>query len=104
MTPDNSPRSRNRKVSEIAKLQSDPRARHSTCSDPRDDVTDTPQQQQQQQQSNNLVSASPMKEKKSFMTLGPKKRLQKALMKINILPKNTIKYVYLDVSKPKNRV
>ena len=91
-TPDNSPRPRGRKISEIAKLQTDPRARHSTSGDPRDgqnnggETTTTTT-------STTLVSASPLKDKthKSFMTLGPKKRLQKALMKMNILPKNTIK-------------
>ena len=39
------------------------------------------------------AAASPIKDKKEhkgFMTLGPKRRLQKALMKMNILPKNTI--------------
>lgn len=84
-TPDNSPRPRGRKVAEIAKLQTDPRARHSTAGDPRDSQNNT--------NDSNLVSASPLKDKshKSFMTLGPKKRLQKALMKMNILPKNTIK-------------
>ncbi|KAK6645111.1 hypothetical protein RUM43_001387 [Polyplax serrata] len=83
-TPDNSPRPRGRKTSEIAKLQTDPRARHSTSVDPRDNQNNLAE--------NALVSASPMKDKahKSFMTLGPKKRLQKALMKMNILPKNTI--------------
>lgn len=86
-TPDNSPRPRGRKVSEIAKLQTDPRARHSTSTDPRDNQTNSNE--------NSVVSASPMKDKahKGFMTLAPKKRLQKALMKMNILPKNTIKYV-----------
>lgn len=86
-TPDNSPRPRSRKVSEISKLQPDPRARlssvdgniilghESPCSQP-------------------VTIGSPQKEskKQSFMTLGPKRRLQKALMKMNILPKNIIKY------------
>lgn len=43
-----------------------------------------------------VAAASPNKDKKEhkgFMTLGPKRRLQKALMKMNILPKNTIQLV-----------
>ncbi|KAK9736137.1 Ras association (RalGDS/AF-6) domain [Popillia japonica] len=55
-TPDNSPRPRSRKVSEISKLQPDPRARLSSVD-------------------GNLI-------------IGPKRRLQKALMKMNILPKS----------------
>ena len=84
-TPDNSPRPRGRKVSEISKLQPDPRARlssvdgniilshESPCSQP-------------------VTINSPQKENKksSFMT---KRRLQKALMRMNFLPKNIIKYV-----------
>ncbi|CAG2056284.1 unnamed protein product, partial [Timema podura] len=90
-TPDNSPRSRGRKVSEIARLQADPRARLSTV-DPLPSLPSTP-----------AAVNSPAKEGKKeggykgFMTLGPKRRLQKALMKMNILPKNTIKTnVYSD--------
>lgn len=38
-----------------------------------------------------MVPISPTKPaKQSFMTLASKKRLQKALIKMNILPKNTI--------------
>ncbi|XP_066256512.1 rap guanine nucleotide exchange factor 6 isoform X3 [Euwallacea similis] len=84
-TPDNSPRPRSRKISEIAKIQHDPRARLSTvegnillghttpCSEP-------------------VTINSPQKEGKKpmFSTMGPKRRLQKALMKMNILPKNII--------------
>nr|CAD7430194.1 unnamed protein product [Timema monikensis] len=89
-TPDNSPRSRGRKVSEIARLQADPRARLSTV-DPLPSLPSTP-----------AVVNSPAKEGKKeggykgFMTLGPKRRLQKALMKMNILPKNTIN-IYEDL-------
>nr|CAD7257644.1 unnamed protein product [Timema shepardi] len=90
-TPDNSPRSRGRKVSEIARLQADPRARLSTV-DPLPSLPSTP-----------AAVNSPAKEGKKeggykgFMTLGPKRRLQKALMKMNILPKNTINDVRTNV-------
>lgn len=89
--PENSPRPRGRASKpEIPRPQTDPRARLSTHVDPL-----TP-----------LVGGVPLllaesnvspckdggkKEHKGFMTLGPKRRLQKALMKMNILPKNTIK-------------
>ncbi|XP_043271613.1 rap guanine nucleotide exchange factor 2-like isoform X3 [Venturia canescens] len=88
--PENSPRPRGRASKpEIPRPQTDPRARLSTHVDPL-----TP-----------LVGGVPLllpesnvspckdgskKEHKGFMTLGPKRRLQKALMKMNILPKNTI--------------
>ncbi|XP_014601024.1 PREDICTED: rap guanine nucleotide exchange factor 2-like isoform X3 [Polistes canadensis] len=93
--PDNSPRPRGRaNKPEIPRLQSDPRARLSTHVDPITPVNPL----------NPLVggmhllipdsNVSPCKdakkEHKGFMTLGPKRRLQKALMKMNILPKNTI--------------
>lgn len=96
--PDNSPRPRGRaNKPEIPRLQSDPRARLSTHVDPITPVNPL----------NPLVggvhlliadsNVSPCKdakkEHKGFMTLGPKRRLQKALMKMNILPKNTIKLV-----------
>lgn len=91
--PDDSPRPRGRaNKPEISRLQTDPRARLSTHVDPITPV-------------NPLVGGVPLlipdsnvspckdakKEHKGFMTLGPKRRLQKALMKMNILPKNTIK-------------
>lgn len=94
--PDDSPRPRGRaNKSEISRLQSDPRARLSTHVD-----TVTPVNPL-----NPLVGGVPLlipdsnvspckdvkKEHKGFMTLGPKKKLQKALIKMNILPKNTIK-------------
>lgn len=81
-TPDNSPRPRGRKASEISKLQPDPRARYS-IDGPVDSLSQQPV----------TINNSPHKEnkKQSFMTLGPKRRLQKALMKMNILPKNMIK-------------
>lgn len=86
----NSPRpraTRRKVVSDISKLAgmtSDPRARLSTvdllCSNIVDQV-------------DCAVLPSPMKEKKDslkggFLTLGPKRRLQKALIKMNLLPKN----------------
>ncbi|XP_067008888.1 rap guanine nucleotide exchange factor 2 [Anabrus simplex] len=92
-TPDNSPRPRGRKISEIARLQADPKARLSTVDPgilvntgppgPGNPLTGTP------------LTASPVKDAKKdrhkgFMTLGPKKKLQMALIKMNILPKNTI--------------
>lgn len=88
-TPDNSPRPRSRKVSEISKLQPDPRARLSSVDGNLIlSNSDTPCSQP-------VTISSPQKENKksSFMTLGPKRRLQKALMKMNILPKS-IKYVF----------
>ena len=96
--PDDSPRPRGRaNKPEISRIQTDPRARLSTHVDPI--IPGNPL--------NPLVGGVPLlipdsnvspckdakKEHKGFMTLGPKKRLQKALMKMNILPKNTIKYV-----------
>ncbi|XP_032687611.1 rap guanine nucleotide exchange factor 2-like isoform X15 [Odontomachus brunneus] len=93
--PDNSPRSRGRSSKpEIPRLPSDPRARLSTHVDPMTPVNPL----------NPMIGGVPLlipdnnvspckdpkKEHKGFMTLGPKRRLQKALMKMNILPKNTI--------------
>ncbi|KAL6449122.1 hypothetical protein ACFW04_000669 [Cataglyphis niger] len=93
--PDNSPRPRGRTSKpEIPRLQSDPRARLSTHVDPMTAVNPL----------NPMIGGVPLlipdnnvspckdakKEHKGFMTLGPKRRLQKALMKMNILPKNTI--------------
>lgn len=85
-TPDNSPRPRSRKVSEISKLQTDPRARLSSVDGNLILSSESPAAQP-------VTIGSPQKENKktSFMTLGPKRRLQKALMKMNILPKNIIK-------------
>ncbi|XP_064216044.1 rap guanine nucleotide exchange factor 6 isoform X4 [Tribolium castaneum] len=84
-TPDNSPRPRSRKVSEISKLQTDPRARLSSVDGNLVLSNESPCAQP-------VTIGSPQKENKkpSFMTLGPKRRLQKALMKMNILPKNII--------------
>ncbi|XP_045464379.1 rap guanine nucleotide exchange factor 2 isoform X5 [Harmonia axyridis] len=82
-TPDNSPRPRGRKVNEISRLQPDPRARLSSVDGI---LADAPAAQP-------VTINSPMKDGRkptSFMTLGPKKRFQKALMKINFLPKNII--------------
>ncbi|KAJ8915860.1 hypothetical protein NQ315_004674, partial [Exocentrus adspersus] len=74
-----------RKVSEISKLQPDPRARLSSV-DGNIILGHEPPASQP------ITINSPAKEgkKQSFMTLGPKRRLQKALMKMNILPKNII--------------
>lgn len=85
-TPDNSPRPRSRKVSEINKLPPDPRARLSSVDGNIILGHDAPASQP-------ITISSPAKEgkKQSFMTMGPKRRLQKALMKMNILPKNIIK-------------
>ncbi|XP_048525291.1 rap guanine nucleotide exchange factor 6 isoform X5 [Dendroctonus ponderosae] len=84
-TPDNSPRPRSRKVSEIAKIQHDPRARLSSVEGSMLLGHDTPCSQP-------VTINSPQKEVKKpmFSTMGPKRRLQKALMKMNILPKNII--------------
>ncbi|KAK9885869.1 hypothetical protein WA026_013744 [Henosepilachna vigintioctopunctata] len=74
-TPDNSPRPRSRKT--------DPRARLSSV----DVILADPLSAQP------VTINSPLKDGKkqnSFMTLAPKKRLQKALMRMNILPKNII--------------
>ncbi|XP_063910805.1 rap guanine nucleotide exchange factor 6 isoform X7 [Zophobas morio] len=86
-TPDNSPRPRSRKVSEISKLQPDPRARLSSVDGNLILSNESPCSQP-------VTIGSPQKENKkpSFMTLGPKRRLQKALMKMNILPKNIINF------------
>ncbi|CAH1955339.1 unnamed protein product [Acanthoscelides obtectus] len=84
-TPGNSPRPRSRKVSDLPKLPADPRARLSSVDGNIILSTEPPAAQP-------VTINSPAKEgkKQSFMTLGPKRRLQKALMKMNILPKNII--------------
>nr|CAI5855943.1 unnamed protein product [Callosobruchus analis] len=84
-TPGNSPRPRSRKVSDLPKLPADPRARLSSVDGNIILSTEPPASQP-------VTINSPAKEgkKQSFMTLGPKRRLQKALMKMNILPKNII--------------
>jgi Rap guanine nucleotide exchange factor 2 len=97
--PDNSPRPRSRpnKPEMLPRLQTDPRIRLSTHVDPLTPVNPL----------NPMVGGVPLlipadtsnvspckdakKEHKGFMTLGPRKRFQKALMKMNILPKNMIK-------------
>ncbi|XP_031783844.1 rap guanine nucleotide exchange factor 6 isoform X4 [Nasonia vitripennis] len=96
--PDNSPRQRSRpsKPEILPRLQTDPRIRLSTHVDPLTPVNPL----------NPMVGGVPLlipadssnvspckdakKEHKGFMTLGPRKRFQKALMKMNILPKNMI--------------
>lgn len=81
-TPDNSPRSRGRPKQsvEIARLQDDPRARPLL-------TANLPPPIQQPIKTTNIPNSS---SGGGFMTLGPKKRLQRALMKMNILPKNII--------------
>ncbi|XP_075217382.1 PDZ domain-containing guanine nucleotide exchange factor isoform X2 [Lycorma delicatula] len=82
-TPDTSPRARNRKTVEIARLQPDPKARLDyPPPPPPPPVPPSPSK-------HSVTTATPNKPG-GFMTLGPKKRLQKALVKMNILPKNTI--------------
>nr|XP_018902577.1 PREDICTED: rap guanine nucleotide exchange factor 2 isoform X3 [Bemisia tabaci] len=94
-TPDNSPRSRGgraKTAGEIARLQADPRARG-------DHHTHAPMPPPPPSPS----AKTPAHKSSSgggFMTLGPKKRLQKALMKMNILPKNIITDVCDDSSIP----
>lgn len=80
-TPDNSPRPRGRQKQsvEIARLQDDPRARPLLTAH-----LPPPIQQPIKTNASNTSSGG------GFMTLGPKKRLQRALMKMNILPKNII--------------
>lgn len=83
-TPDTSPRGRNRKTVEIARLQTDPKARlEYPPPPPPPPVPPSPSK-------HSVTTATPNKPG-GFMTLGPKKRLQKALVKI--LPKNTITLV-----------
>ncbi|CAH1955334.1 unnamed protein product [Acanthoscelides obtectus] len=88
-TPGNSPRPRSRKVSDLPKLPADPRARLSSVDGNIILSTEPPAAQP-------VTINSPAKEgkKQSFMTLGPKRRLQKALMKMNILPKNIINDIF----------
>lgn len=88
--PDNSPRPRGRASKpEIPRTQTDPRARLSTHVDPMTPlVGGVPSLIPESNVS--PCKDSSKKEHKGFMTLG-NRRLQKALMKMNILPKNTIK-------------
>ncbi|KAG5898058.1 hypothetical protein JTB14_001764 [Gonioctena quinquepunctata] len=81
-TPDNSPRPRGRKIAEITKLPPDPRARLSSVDGNIILSHDAPVTQP-------VTIHSPAKDhkKQSFMTLG---RLQKMILKMNILPKNII--------------
>ncbi|GAB6028163.1 hypothetical protein CHUAL_002370 [Chamberlinius hualienensis] len=84
-TPENSPRSRTRKTSEIAILQADPKARLSAHMNFSNDNTSVI--------SSNITTTTTTKadkkpERKGFMTLGHKTKLKKALMKINIISKN----------------
>lgn len=83
-TPENSPRSRSRKTSEISRLQADPRARLSTHVELIESQTAV----------TSSTCGSPSKpdkkdkeDRKGFMTLGHKTKLKKALMKMNIIPK-----------------
>lgn len=86
-TPDTSPRARGRKTNEIARLQADPRARLEVPPPPPPPPAPIPPSPSKPPSTH--ATATPNKGG-GFMTLGPKKRLQKALMKMNILPKNTI--------------
>lgn len=98
--PDNSPRARNRpnKPEILPRLQTDPRIRMSTHVDPLTPVNalnpmvgGVPLLMSSNDSSNTSPCKDSKKEHKGFMTLGPRKRFQKALMKMNILPKNLIK-------------
>uniref|UniRef100_A0A1B6CBW2 Rap guanine nucleotide exchange factor 2 n=2 Tax=Clastoptera arizonana TaxID=38151 RepID=A0A1B6CBW2_9HEMI len=84
-TPDTSPRARSRKTNEIARLQADPRARLEVPPPPPPPPAPVPPSP-----SKPPTHAATPNKVGGFMTLGPKKRLQKALMKMNILPKNII--------------
>ncbi|KAJ1521489.1 hypothetical protein ONE63_003154 [Megalurothrips usitatus] len=100
--PDNSPRSRSRnKMSEIARLQADPRARLASTTNANlelpsslgvsmPDSISIPPPPSPPPLGLNSPSKKDSSGPKGFNTLGPKRRLQKALMKMNILPKNTI--------------
>jgi Rap guanine nucleotide exchange factor 2 len=105
-TPENSPRNRMRKNSEIPLLQPDPRARldvmHLSVMPTISNSCNTPTTPSATTALGTSLTASPIKETnggaggkkdghKGFMTLGPKHRLRRALEKMNILPKNTIK-------------
>lgn len=104
-TPENSPRNRIRKNSEIPLLQSDPRARldpmHLSVMPTISNSSNTPTTPSAATTLGTTLNASPIKETngvggkkdghKGFMTLGPKHRLRRALEKMNILPKNSIK-------------
>ncbi|KAI5643072.1 rasGEF domain-containing protein [Phthorimaea operculella] len=87
LMPENS--SRQRGGTNMVRWQTDPRARLSTAELLTDDpitlqpVFQSPTKKPQQIS----IKKEPQK---GFMTLGPKRRLQKALMKMNILPKNII--------------
>lgn len=87
----NSPRSRRAKQTEIPRLQPDPRARMSTHVEPLSSTIPLTNVSLLIPDSNVSPCKDSKKENKSFMTLGTKKRLQKALVKMNILPKNIIK-------------
>ncbi|XP_021942904.1 rap guanine nucleotide exchange factor 2 isoform X4 [Zootermopsis nevadensis] len=104
-TPENSPRNRIRKNSEIPLLQSDPRARldpmHLSVMPTISNCSNTPTTPSATTKLGTPLNSSPLKETngglggkkdghKGSMTLGPKHRLRRALEKINILPKNTI--------------
>ena len=92
-TPENSPRPRTRKTSEIARLQADPKARLSQL-----DLLGSAGGGPGTLTHNDTLSSSPNKDRKDtnkrFMTLGHKTRLKKALQKMNFIPKNLLGYVY----------
>lgn len=82
-SPDTSPRARVRKTNEIAILQADPRARLEVPPPPPPPPAPVPP-------SPSKISTNTPNKGGGFMTLGPKKRLQKTLWRFNLLPKNTI--------------
>ncbi|XP_069680663.1 rap guanine nucleotide exchange factor 2 isoform X4 [Periplaneta americana] len=107
-TPENSPRNRVRKDSGLPLLQPDPRSRL----DPMQlsvvpTISNPPMTPCVTANTGTPLNASPVKETnggcgggggggkkeghKGFMTLGPKHRFRRALERMNILPKNTIK-------------
>ncbi|KAG8224992.1 hypothetical protein J437_LFUL006003 [Ladona fulva] len=89
-TPENSPRPRSKRVSEIKRLQTDPRARFSSVEDSNSHESETSIPQPPPLPSTLLhsdTSPNKIKDQKGFMTLGPKKKFPHILWK-NFLPKN----------------
>lgn len=89
LMPENSPRQRGCNLTNMVRWQTDPRARLSTAELLSDDQLTLPPVFQSPTKKPQQLSIK-KEPQKGFMTLGPKRRLQKALMKMNILPKNTI--------------
>lgn len=87
-TPENSPRPKcSKNVYDMIKITPDPRSPRLSAVDGNIVLSNDPPAAQP------VTINSPAKEgkKHSFLTLGPKRRLQNALIKMNILPKNIIK-------------